>query len=89
MLALEMGIPTVTLSDPIYNLAGLTFQGNLDDFWPACQKPEVALFEAFRKVVMHATQVNGGFYCRRGMALAAENASHVLTADVSPLEALL
>ena len=89
MLALEMGIPTVTLSDPIYNLPGLTFQGSLDGFWPACDQPDRALFEAFRKVVMHATQVNGGFYCRRGMALAAENASRVLTADVSPLEALL
>ncbi|MEF8723684.1 MAG: hypothetical protein V5B30_14165 [Candidatus Accumulibacter delftensis] len=39
-LSLGMGCPTVTLSDPIYNLPGLTFQGPLDDFWHNDGKPE-------------------------------------------------
>ncbi len=89
IVALEQGVATATLSDPIYNLPGLTFQGPLDEFWRSPAPPDVALFGCFRRTVMQTTQINGGFYCRTGMALAAHNASRVLTAQRSPLEALL
>lgn len=89
MVALEQGIPTLTLSDPIYNLPGLTSQAPLDAFWRAPEAPERDFFACFRRVVMHATQVNGGFYCRRGIALAVENSARILTAERSPLEELL
>lgn len=87
--ALEQGRPTVTLSDPIYNLPGLTFQASLDDFWTRGHAPDVELFARFRRVVMHATQAHGGFYCRRGIELAVESSGRFLTADRSPLEELL
>ena len=32
-LSLALNCPTIALSDPIYNLPGLTCQGKLDDFW--------------------------------------------------------
>jgi len=89
IVSLEQGIPTQTLSDPIYNLPGLTSQAPLDDFWTTRETPDREFFDCFRRVVMHATQVNGGFYCRRGMALAVENSSRILTAERSPLEELL
>lgn len=89
LFALEQGTPVVTLSDPIYNLPGLTFQGSLDDFWASPVPPDADFLDRFRRVVMHATQVNGGFYCRRGIDLAVENSCRVLTAERSPLEALL
>lgn len=47
------------------------------------------LFSCFRRCVMHATQVNGGFYCATGIALAVENSARVLAAEPSPLERLL
>jgi capsular polysaccharide export protein len=87
--ALRLGCPTITLSDPIYNLPGLTFQGGLDDFWRKGEKPDAELFCRFRRVVMRATQVDGGFYCRTDIALAVENSLQFLTSESSPLEMLL
>lgn len=89
IVALEQGTPTVTLSDPIYNLPGLTFQGPLDAFWRERTAPDREFFGCFRRVVLHATQINGGFYCPDGIRLAVENSAPVLTSDQSPLEALL
>jgi capsular polysaccharide export protein len=89
MVALHLGRPTLTLGDPIYNLPGLTCQGKLDEFWTAAQPPDMAMFACFYRVVMHATQINGAFYCRQGIGLAVDNSARVLTAERSPLECLL
>lgn len=89
MIALEHGTPTHTLADPIYNLPGLTCQLPLDAFWRSGVPPNRDFFGRFRRCVMHATQINGGFYCPSGMALAVENSARVLSADRSPLESLL
>lgn len=89
IVALEQGTPTLTLGDPIYNLPGLTCQMPLDAFWCEAKPPDRAFFSCFRRCVMHATQINGGFYCGTGIALAVENSVRVLTAARSPLEALL
>ena len=86
--ALDAGKPVKTLADPIYNLAGLTFQGELDDFWKHGAMPEPILNAAFRKMVMHATLVNGGFYTRASIALAVPGAIKMLAAVQSPIEAL-
>lgn len=88
-ISLAAGVPTIALSDPIYNLPGLTFQGELDSFWFAQDKPDRELFRRFRNAVMVATQINGGFYCRRGIELAVKNSARVLVADRSPLECLM
>lgn len=88
-IALGFGTPTITLSDPIYNLPGLTFQGQLDDFWHGAHAPDAALFRCFRNTVIHATQVNGGFYSSTGMRMAVNNCRRFLVADRSPLEELL
>lgn len=89
LVVLEQGTPVITLSDPIYNLPELTSQDHLDDFWRNPLPPDAEFFSRFRRVVLHATQINGGFYCRKGIELAVENASVVLTAEKSPLERLL
>jgi capsular polysaccharide export protein len=89
MVGLELGVPTLALSDPIYNLPGMTVQAGVDAFWQVPEPPDGELFECFRRVVMHATQINGGLYCGKGIELAVINASRVLTAERSPLECLL
>ena len=89
IVALSLGCPTTTLSDPIYNLPGLTFQRGLNDFWREGEKPDAELFCRFRRVVMRATQIEGGFYCRTGIALAVENSLPFLTSEPSSLETLL
>jgi capsular polysaccharide export protein len=87
-VALDHGIVTITLSDPIYNLPGLTFQGALDDFWRCAEPPSAELFRRFRNAVIHTTQVNGGFYCRKGIDLAVKNSVGLLVSDLSMLETL-
>ena len=88
-LSLGLSCPTIALSDPIYSLPGLTFQGQLDDFWQGRTLPDAELFRRFRNTVIHTTQVNGGFYCRDGIALAVEGSRRLLASPRSPLEELL
>ena len=88
-LSLGLDCATIALSDPIYNLPGLTFQGGLDDFWRERPLPDAELFRRFRNTVIHTTQVNGGFYSRSGIALAVENCRRMLEPERSPLEELL
>ncbi|MCB1965742.1 MAG: capsular biosynthesis protein [Candidatus Accumulibacter sp.] len=88
-VSLGEGCPTVTLSDPIYNLPGLTFQGPFDDFWTLAFKPERELFRRFRNTVIHATQVNGGFYSSAAIKLAVHNCRRFLEPERSPLDELL
>ncbi|CAM3378777.1 capsule biosynthesis protein [Halomonas lysinitropha] len=89
LVSLEHGRPTLALSDPIYNLAGLTDQTSLDEFWRVPTPPDEALFRSFRDTVIYATQLNGGFYCRTGIELAVTNAARELGAERSRLERLL
>ena len=88
-LSLGLNCPTIALSDPIYNLPGLTFQGGLDDFWQERPLPDAALFRCFRNTVIHTTQVNGGFYTSKGIDLAVVNSCRILVPEYSPLEKLL
>jgi len=88
-LALGLDCPTMALSQPIYNLPGLTFQGHLDSFWREGTRPDSTLFRCFRNTVIHATQVNGGFYSRQGIGLLVDNCRPMLTAERSPLEEFL
>jgi capsular polysaccharide export protein len=69
-LALSFGRPLVALANPIYDLPGLAFQGGLDRFWRDAPPPNPALFDAFRRVVVHRTQVHGDFFSAEGIALA-------------------
>lgn len=70
-------------------MAGLTFQGSLNDFWQERRPPDPELYRCFRNTVIHATQINGGFYSQSGIELAVRNAVTPLTALRSPLEELL
>lgn len=86
LLALGAGRPVKTLARPLYDLPGLTFQGPLDEFWQSGEPPEEALYGSFRRTLVHATQVNGGFYSASGIELAVRNSCRRLLAERAPLE---
>jgi hypothetical protein len=50
-----------TLGRAIYDLDGLTHQGDLDGFWHAPAKPDMSFFRTFRRALIHATQARGEF----------------------------
>ncbi|EPJ44471.1 MAG: hypothetical protein OFPII_34600 [Osedax symbiont Rs1] len=80
--------PTIALGDAIYDMQGLTYQHGLDKFWRQGQAPDKALFDAFRKVVIHTTQLNGGFYSVQGVKLAVPACADIMTQAQSPLAML-
>ncbi|GJE18472.1 capsule biosynthesis protein [Methylobacterium marchantiae] len=87
MLSLELGRPTLAAGEAIYNLPGLTHQGGLDTFWMRPETPDAQLVADFRRVVLHRTQVNGGFFSRPSIDRAV--AGSVLRLEASlPAHAL-
>ncbi|HLO78592.1 MAG TPA: capsular biosynthesis protein [Magnetospirillum sp.] len=73
MTAVQRGCATIALGRAIYDMPGLTFQGPLAEFWQRPERPDPALYEAFRVVVLHACMVNGNFYSEDGVRLAVAN----------------
>ena len=88
-VALEQGCPTLCLGDPQYNLPGLTDQQDLAQFWGMPVAPEAELFQSFKRVVVHSTQVYGGFYCPPSIAQAVQGSCERLAVELSPLQQLL
>lgn len=74
--AVGEGVPVAVCGDSIYDIPGLTYQGQLADFWHEAPRfrPDSALWTAFREVLVSTTQVNGSFYRRHP---GAGNASGV------------
>lgn len=71
---LELGVPVIALSPAVFNLPGVTFQGGLDRFWTESHPANLQWIKAFRSVIIDRTQLNGGFFSKRGIAAAVANA---------------
>ncbi len=56
--------PLKVMGKALYDIEGLTFQGNLDAFWKTPFRPDHQLFTAFRAYLMRRTQINAVFYSR-------------------------
>jgi capsular polysaccharide export protein len=80
LTALEHGRPTVVLGKAIYDIQGLTHRRGLDVFWTSPDAPDAVLFEAFRRLEMALTQINGAYATRRGVELAVPEAARRMLA---------
>jgi capsular polysaccharide export protein len=60
--ALQHYLPTITLGKAIYDIPGVTFQGELSDFWQSSYQVDVKLLTAFHGYLQHNTQIPGDFY---------------------------
>lgn len=74
-LALAAGVPVVTLGRAVYDIPGLTHQGSLDAFWRTSDRPDVRLYEAFRRVLADRCLLWGGFYASQTRTLLVESAA--------------
>jgi capsular polysaccharide export protein len=70
--ALARSLPVIALGKAIYDMPGLTFQGELDDFWSAAEPPDPELFDAFRRVLIDRCLIPGSFFNETGLRLAVE-----------------
>ncbi|WP_175894524.1 capsule biosynthesis protein [Burkholderia cepacia] len=79
--ALHHRKPLMALGVAIYDMRGLTWQGELDDFWQGGEPPNAILYQAFLDYVVNQTQINGDFYTDTGIAMAVEGVVRRLEAD--------
>ncbi len=80
--ALTYDCPVIALGEAIYDIPGLTFQGDLDDFWTQATPPDKTLFRAFRQYITDTTQINGSFYNIKGIRMAIAGCLPVLGCKV-------
>ena len=62
--ALHHGTSIKTLGYAIYDIPGLTFQGDLAEFWNQPGVVDADLYQRFRAWLMRNNQVKGNFYRR-------------------------
>lgn len=60
--SLHHGTPVKVLGEAVYNIAGLTFQRPLTEFWSSPEPPDAQAYRLFRDGVIAASQLNGCFY---------------------------
>lgn len=56
------GIPVKALGEAHYDFDGLTDQQTLAKFWKDPMRPDSSAFNAYRRYLLHKTQLNGNFY---------------------------
>ena len=73
--ALESRIPVTVLGDAIYDIQGITYQGELDRFWTDPQTPDDATWRSFRQVLHNDCLVRGGFASNTAVSILIESVS--------------
>lgn len=80
-LALNSGMPVVVLGHAVYKVPGVVYQSSLDDFWRAPRKPDMALYSAFRRVLVDRCLIRGGLLSEEGLTMLVNNAVERLIHD--------
>jgi capsular polysaccharide export protein len=80
-LALATGVPTIALGKAIYDMAGVTHQGRLDDFWHRPQAPDGAVYDAFRRVLYDRCLIYGGLASESAVSTLVHSAIERLIGD--------
>jgi capsular polysaccharide export protein len=78
--ALAKGLAVIALGNAVYDIPGLTYQGDLDRFWAEATPPDAELFDAFRRVLAASCMIPGSFCNETGLRLAVEAAVRRLEA---------
>ena len=73
--AMRSGCPVITLGTAIFDIVGLTYQGELDAFWNNAVPPDRALFDEFTTALARTIQIRGVYYEEEGLAAAAQEAA--------------
>jgi capsular polysaccharide export protein len=68
--ALCLGVPVKVLGNAVFNLAGLTCQSPLDDFWRDPPRPDLEFCSLFLRALIGTTQIQGGYYEKRSQDCA-------------------
>jgi len=80
--SIRAGVPTMTLGEAVYNIAGLVFTGPLDRFWTDAAPPDPTLTDAFVRAIADTIQIRGVYYAPIGRAAAVAAAVSRLAAPM-------
>ncbi|EPR18688.1 capsular polysaccharide biosynthesis protein [Sphingobium indicum IP26] len=78
-LALNAGKPVVVLGHAVYKVPGVVHRRSLDEFWSAPGAPDMALYSAFRRVLIDRCLIRGGLLSEEGLRMLVDNAVERLT----------
>lgn len=81
--ALQVGCPVKLLGQAVYDVAGLTFQGELDAFWDAKSAPDSELLHAYINLMAATIQIRGVFFSEPGCTAAVAAAIQKLEVGFS------
>lgn len=70
--ALYHGKALITLGRAFYDFPGLTFQGELKDFWRRQNQVDTALWRRFRAFLIAQTQLNASYHGRDFLSVMLE-----------------
>lgn len=73
-LALAEGIPVKVLGLAVFDVPGITFEGELDDFWSDPAAPDREAYEAFYKVLADRCLIPGGFFSEPALDMVVNHA---------------
>jgi len=79
--ALQLGCPVKNLGQAIYDIEGLSHQGDLDAFWRHPAAPAGTLVDDFIKLMAHKVHVRGGYYSEPGLSAAARETAERICSD--------
>ncbi|MDO1509869.1 MULTISPECIES: capsule biosynthesis protein [unclassified Neisseria] len=75
--ALIHNMPVKVIGRASYDIAGITFQDSLAEFWNRPTPPDSKLFHAFRMYHINVTQINGSFYSKVNLPTRSYTYQHV------------
>ncbi|MEC3912040.1 capsular biosynthesis protein [Sphingobium sp. CR2-8] len=73
-LALNAGKPVLVLGHAVYKVPGVVYSAGLDHFWSDPQKPDMALYSAFRRVLIDRCLIRGGLLSDTGLDMLVRHA---------------
>lgn len=76
--ALQLGRPLKVLGQAIYDVVGMTFQGNLDAFWTNLVAPDITLVNDFFVALAGTVLIRGLFFREPGLSQAVDEAAERL-----------
>ena len=82
LAAVQRGLTVKCCGKAIFDMEGLTFQGNLDAFWSEGTPPHAATASAFIAYLTRYSQINGALYAPKGIALASEALCDIISYDL-------
>ncbi len=78
---LAAGTPVFVLGSAIYDIPGITHQGQLDSFWRAPEPPDMRKYDAFRRVLHARCLIPGGLASQSAIATLIESTLDRLFGD--------